>query len=80
MRYGAEQRLVQQFVAQPTIEAAVAPVLLRLVRRDAVLNHAGVFGSGHDGAGRTFRAVVADGLSGCPFLLRDVVTTLKRPA
>ena len=48
VRYGAEQRLVQQFVAQPPIEAPVAPVLLRLVRHDAVLNHAGVVGSGHD--------------------------------
>ena len=66
VRQGWEQRLVQQFVAQPTIEALVEAVLLRLARRDVMPAYAGVVGPGQDGVGRIFRAVVADDRLGSP--------------
>ncbi len=40
MREAREQRLVQQFVAHPTVTALAKAILHRLARRDVMLLHA----------------------------------------
>ena len=47
----SEQRLVQQFVAQATVEALAEAVLLWLARRDAVPTNPGLVGSADDRVG-----------------------------
>ena len=49
MRQRSEQRLVQQLVAQPAIEALVVAVLLGLARRDVMPADAGLVGPAEDG-------------------------------
>ena len=60
VRQRAEQRLVEQLVAQPAVEALDEAVLLRLAGRDVVPADAGLVGPGEDGVGGQLRAVVAD--------------------
>ncbi len=49
VREGPEQRLVQQLVAQTTVEAFIEAVLLRLARRDVVPAYPRLVGPGQDG-------------------------------
>ena len=66
VRQGAEQGLVQQFVAQLAIEALAEAVLLGLAGGDVMPADLVLVGPFQEGVGRQFRAVVADdgGLSG----------------
>ena len=60
VRYGAEQGLVQQFVAQLAIEDLAEAVLLGLSGSDVMPVDLVLVGPFQDGVGRQFRAVVAD--------------------
>jgi len=60
VRQGAEQGLVQQFVAQLAIEALAEAVLLGLSGSDVMPADLVLVGPFQDGVGRQFRAVVAD--------------------
>jgi hypothetical protein len=61
-----EQRLVQQLIAKPTVEAFDEAVLLRLAGRNVMPGDRVVIGPGqHRGRGQ-FGAVVTDDLRGWP--------------
>src|ERR1700730_19346600 len=60
VRQGAEQGLVQQFVAQLAVEALAEAVLLGLAGGDVMPADLALVGPFQDGVGRQFRAVVAD--------------------
>ena len=60
VRQGAEQSLVQQFVAQLAVEALAEAVLLGLAGSDVMPADLVLVGPFQDGVGRQFRAVVAD--------------------
>ena len=67
---GAEQRLVEQLVAQAAVEALVVAVLLRLAGRDLAPADLHVVGPAQDGVGGQLRAVVAGPRTGSEDLLR----------
>src|SRR6266516_3516237 len=60
LRQRAEQRLVQELVAQPAIEALDEGVLHRFAGRNVVPFDPGLVGPGQDGVARQFGAVVTD--------------------
>src|ERR1700716_581762 len=60
VRQRPEQRLVQQFAAQPAIETLDEPILLRLAGRDVMPTDTGLTRPAQDGVRGQFGAVVAD--------------------
>ena len=60
MREAEEQRLVQQFIAHPTIEALDIAVLHRPARRDVMPLHADLAAPCQHGIGGQLCAIVAD--------------------
>ena len=60
MRQRPEQRLVQQFVAEPTIGTLDKAVLLRLSGRDVMPSDAGLIRPAQDGVRGELGAIVAD--------------------
>src|SRR5947208_9810345 len=60
VRQRPEQRLVQQFVAQPAIETLDEPSLLRLAGRDVMPTDTGLIRPAQDGVRGQFGAGVAD--------------------
>jgi hypothetical protein len=80
MQQRAEQRLVEQLIAQPVVEALDEPVLLRLSRRDVVPTNAALVRPGEDGGRSQLGAVVADDRLRTPAALANNVIELARHA
>src|SRR5579864_8577161 len=80
MRQRAEQRLVQQFVTQPAVEALDEPILLWFTGRDVVPADAGLVRPGEDGVGGQLGAVVADDRLRTPPAAANGVVELARYA
>ncbi len=64
MRQGREQRFVETFIPESTVEAFDKPVLLRLPRDDIVSFDLHPGGPFQNGMGCEFRPVVADNHEG----------------
>jgi hypothetical protein len=69
VRQRAEQRLVQEFIPQPSIEALDEGVLDRLARRDVMPGHPAVVRPAQDRIRGEFAAIVADHHPGLALLM-----------
>jgi hypothetical protein len=75
-----EQRLVEQFVAQATVEAFDEAVLLGFTRGDVMPADTRLIRPLQDGVRGVFRAVIADDSFGSPAPLADDGVQLPRDA